>query len=1504
MKRNSFIYACIFIALFLLVSYRGKAQQIKSFTPDSVKFITEMVQYASFGLSKEALPKYESIITTVWTDKRLQPTNRQQLYKLANSMLSLRMRPDPHFSNLFNVISLFLNNKQTGASLTNWLNGLQLITNTKIQRQFVQVIDATARLFDNNTLYKSANSIWIIRKGTFAFETDSVPYAVFKSVDLVCRGNRDSTQIFQTSGRFYPSFDTWKGKGGTVYWDRAGFDRTDVYTLLDNYTINLHFSNYKADSVKLVNKKYFKAPLPGRFEEMVQASNMTPDRAVFPKFDSYNKKLFLDKIFENINYEGGFLLEGSRFIGNGSDKGEDARLVFLNAGKPFATVTSNTFVIRADRIAAARGAVSLYYDGDSIYNARVQLLYLDGKKDVSFERTEDGLLPSPFYDTYHKLDIEVEAMFFKLGENNVRFEMNKGLNKTGKAYFESSNFYAEQKYINLQGIDEVNPINVVYFYTQMIKSDAFKLEELADYMKKPLEQVRAMLSMLSANGFVLFNSELNSAVVKPRLKGFLAARSGKRDYDAIRFNSEVNSTANATMDLKSGDLTIYGVDKVAVSDSQNVQIYPFDKKLVVKKGLDFVFTGRVHGGYFEFYANKSSFEYDKFKLNMPVIDSMTFVVKSFKPDNEGHYFMVPVKSSIQHLSGDLRIDSASNKSGLKRYAQYPNFTSKTNSFVYYDRKDILNGAYPKDKFFYTVLPFKLDSLNNFSTDGLVFKGALTAGELFSNIEEPIKVQPDYSLGFIKKVPSTGLRVYGGKGTFYEKISLSNNGLRGNGRLSAYTSESESDNYIFYSDSLTASSSKFSMVGQSSPVVYPSVKGEAVSQKWIIAQDLMLLNSAKDKPFSMIDNKVLLSGQLKLSSKDLEGNGHLVFNQADMNTKLYTFRQKGFSTDTTAFKINAADGSGVVLQTLVSRSDVDFVKNLANFATSGDGARIEFPVNNYIGSMNQFTWMMDQGKVVLQNNIAQRIANFSKLTKKELIEADLSSSEFVSTLPGKEPLRFSSLQATYDLKENILYGEDAKIIKVADAAVFPTDGRVTILKNGSMKSFEDATIIANRQNKSHTIYGAKVTVQNSKSYYASGIYDYADESGQSQQIRFSNIGVDTTGQTIAHATITDSTEFRLNPAFGFIGDVELKASSKFLSFKGGFKINNVCETKNPPQWVKFNAEVDPMNVVLPVTSDPRDMLKEKLMASIAFSITENIIYAPFYIKPVSYTDLPMTPVDGFIRYDKKSQSYIISTDDKEVKNSLGNQLILDTRRCVLNGSGTVNLGADFGRLKMDLTGNSSYAIIPDSLNLDLLASLDFFFSDQAIEKFKDDLQLANLKGINLNGTVVNKALKLTLGDSEFRQLAEDISLYGASKKSSDKLSKTMVLTDVKLKWNQDSRSFIGKGPIGIFSLGKWPVNKYVNGYVEIGRRRSGDVLNLYFELSKGNWYFFTYTAGVLQAISSNEDFNNILSGLKDDKRTFSVKVGEQSYQFIISTPEKRLAFTRKMLQLFPQTQNKI
>ena len=86
---------------------------------------------------------------------------------------------------------------------------------------------------------------------------------------------------------------------------------------------------------------------------------------------------------------------------------------------------------------------------------------------------------------------------------------------------------------------------------------------------------------------------------------------------------------------------------------------------------------------------------------------------------------------------------------------------------------------------------------------------------------------------------------------------------------------------------------------------------------------------------------------------------------------------------------------------------------------------------------------------------------------------------------------------------------------------------------------------------------------------------------------------------------------------------------------------------------------------------------------------------------------------------------------------------------------------------------------------------------------------------------------------------------------------------------------------------------MNGYVELVKRRTGDIINIYLEISPKVWYYFNYSNSLLQAISSNNDFNNILIGTKEDKRTIKGKENEPSYQYIVSTPEKRIQFMRKM-----------
>ena len=60
----------------------------------------------------------------------------------------------------------------------------------------------------------------------------------------------------------------------------------------------------------------------------------------------------------------------------------------------------------------------------------------------------------------------------------------------------------------------------------------------------------------------------------------------------------------------------------------------------------------------------------------------------------------------------------------------------------------------------------------------------------------------------------------------------------------------------------------------------------------------------------------------------------------------------------------------------------------------------------------------------------------------------------------------------------------------------------------------------------------------------------------------------------------------------------------------------------------------------------------------------------------------------------------------------------------------------------------------------------------------------------------------------------------------------MISDIKMKWDSVTRSFVSTGNIGVGSIGKTQINKYVKGYMQIIKKRSGDAFNLYFELGSG------------------------------------------------------------------------
>ena len=91
-------------------------------------------------------------------------------------------------------------------------------------------------------------------------------------------------------------------------------------------------------------------------------------------------------------------------------------------------------------------------------------------------------------------------------------------------------------------------------------------------------------------------------------------------------------------------------------------------------------------------------------------------------------------------------------------------------------------------------------------------------------------------------------------------------------------------------------------------------------------------------------------------------------------------------------------------------------------------------------------------------------------------AFLSSSMFESYKPGQDNLSFHVPDAVYNYKKYVITCKDVGVIRVADAAIFPSKKHdVIIRENAVMDTLLDAKITANVTSEYYKFYDAKIKI---------------------------------------------------------------------------------------------------------------------------------------------------------------------------------------------------------------------------------------------------------------------------------------------------------------------------------------------------------------------------------------------------------------------------------------------
>lgn len=1434
-----------------------------------------------------------------WFSDTLGLDIKDEFIQNANLLSSKGALSYPHFYLYAENIMLFYRRDVEVERYQAWQAGLVNLLTEKKRPNKNQITDyqlIANQLFRDSVIMVSPRVKWQVSQmpSDIGYK-DGNPYVSFSNTNLLATHSADSMLIKKTTGTVYPLQEKWVGQYGKLTWERVNLSADSVYAELNRYEIDLSKSEFTADSAQFINLNYFDTPLMGRLEDKV--SNLdNPARSTYPRFTTYTKKFELSGVLEGIDYEGGFSMRGQRFIGAGQ-RNEKARITIAKNDSVKLVAMSEAFVIDPKQIFSEQSEITIHLSKDSIYHPNLLLRYTFADKTLDLQRTGEGMSKVYFSNSYHALHMDFTWLQWNIDKYKIHFGMLKSMSGVNEAYFESADYFSEDRYRQIQVQDEIHPFRRLEDFVGFYGSPEFTVMDFAEYIGYSPFQVKKFLLRLAYMGFLHYDPATEVVEIKPEMYKYLDAMRRVIDYDVIGFSSTTSGQApNASLSLLNYDLEILGVPSVHLSDSQNVEIYPIDRKIIMKKNRDFVFTGTMKASQFFFYGHEFRFNYNDFMVDMEKCDSMKMIAESGQLAPDGGKILKIVQATVEDLKAEYYIDDPDNKSGRHDMPQYPRFVSKKDSYVYYDKPEIFDGVYKRHNFFFKINPYEIDSLDGYLRENLQFEGTFFSADIFPDLQETLQVRPDFSLGFHRVTDEDGLPVYKGNGKYTRHVDLSNEGLRGAGRLEYINATAFADSVLFFPDSCFAHANTIDMLSMASPVEYPSVKGEDNDIIWYPYDDRFTAKSLSKK-FEMFDNQSQMSGMLVLTRKGLEGEGVMDIERSKLYSDKFTYKQEYIDSDTASFKLLTENQLDIDFSTINVNAHIDFPERKGHFKTNGEGSYVTFPKNDYIGFMKELVWHMDEEFVDIKSDAetVEKLRNADGMSDEEWEDLFLEGPKFISVHPDQDSLNFVAPSAKYDLKDYIITAEGVKFIRVADATIYTGDGQIVVEKKAVMQPLSDAEIIANTTSRYHKIKESTVNIQGRKSYTAYGDYDYKDKAGRIQTIHFNKVAVDETGQTYANGSVSDADQFSLSPNFAFQGNVELYANQKDLTFDGGVKMKHDCE-QIAKRWLKFRAVIDPEDIFIPVDSTPMGLNGSELAAGLM--IYRDSAYAAMYSPKERHTDKTLFTADGFLIYDEMDQAYKVSNRDKLEESSLpGNLLRLGRIDCTMNGQGRFNFSDEFGRFEPNPIGTFRHNLADDTTRMNLVMLMDFHFNEKALKIFAEDInKSAGLTGTDLGSDIYENAILEYLGQEEAEEWFTEMSM-GNMNKAPKKMQDLFILTDVNMTFYKESSSYIHEGPVGVSSMGGVPVNRNVFSFISVEKNRRGDSFNMYFELDSETWYYFRFTAGNMAAISSNTVFNEAVYDTKPNERLIEAKGELPSYRYSLGSKTYLRRYLKEMNELF-------
>jgi hypothetical protein len=571
--------------------------------------------------------------------------------------------------------------------------------------------------------------------------------------------------------------------------------------------------------------------------------------------------------------------------------------------------------------------------------------------------------------------------------------------------------------------------------------------------------------------------------------------------------------------------------------------------------------------------------------------------------------------------------------------------------------------------------------------------------------------------------------------------------------------------------------------------------------------------------------------------------------------------------------------------------IDLSKRTGEFYNE-NSSEVRFVNIGYKTNVSEFTWNnIDKNQLRFIWNDPSGVIPINTTSARDLVKIRSTGNSLSTIEQGRKGISFNLKALDYDFDKYELVAHGVRYVPAGDAAIIPNNGVVTIHNNAVFERLVNARILASRDNMYHELYNCSVQIENGDDFKGSGYYDYNDDFGNTQTLRFDTIWF--FRSTRGTASIKPETDFTLSPHFGFSGSAELNSINEFLTFTGGVSFSHHCDEVKPVA-LRINQQINPKKILIEINEKSRDVSDRKATVAIASSNETGRIYTRFGGAKVQINDSEYIKSLGFITFNNEKQEYQAASLEKLYNPKLpGNIISLNNRDCISVGEGTIDLGTKLGRIDFNTHGQVINYMRADSAEMRLTTSIDFFFNNDAMKIMNE--YFSNAKDVKYVDPRADlhyiQSLINILGQEEFEKYEKDRKSILQAAKLPSQLDVKFLFSTLNFTWSQENAAFESQTKLPLVICGGKTVYKEIPGKIVVEKRGSRNTLFIYFESGK-DFFFFQFENNTLYAFSSDEKFNNAISKTKAKYRNLSTKGGKPAYTYKLGNRGQKTRFTRK------------